>query len=364
MVHESEGLILITPDNNGKVIPGLRVQAWKSVFEEHHLKLLQSRRAILVLFEMNLGPCHHKTDFNYIEDFHQFLYDNRIDYDLVLVLVWDFLYSKKYNDYCDKRGMIKRCNIPEFPINFDLPKYVNWNNYYWMLATKLTSDKGNDTDGHERIILEDFENSLDKFKSKFFLSFNNHEIKHRDDLFKIIIENNLIEKSFFSYLKLKSDTPKSQRIQESISIDESNGTGFLYLNSYCNITTETDVSDCGVYFSEKVFRPIINFQPFILVGNPLSLSILRKDGFKTFSPFIDESYDKEVDYNKRMKMIENEIIRIGGMSLNEIHDWFLGMVDILKHNRKLFEEMEIQTRENERYGFYFNKIIKEMQSKL
>ena len=63
-------------------------------------------------------------------------------------------------------------------------------------------------------------------------------------------------------------------------------------------------------------------------------------------------------------MIENEIIRIGGMSLNEIHDWFLGMVDILKHNRKLFEEMEIQTRENERYGFYFNKIIKEMQSKL
>ena len=85
MVHESEGLILITPDNNGKVIPGLRVQAWKSVFEEHHLKLLQSRRAILVLFEMNLGPCHHKTDFNYIEDFHQFLYDNRIDYDLVLV---------------------------------------------------------------------------------------------------------------------------------------------------------------------------------------------------------------------------------------------------------------------------------------
>ena len=109
-----------------------------------------------------------------------------------------------------------------------------------------------------------------------------------------------------------------------------------YLDSYINITSETNFFDAGVYFSEKTWKPILNLQPFISVNYHNSLEHLKKLGFKTFSPFIDESYDSTKDPAERMAKIYKEIKRLNEIPIKEIHDWYYSIIDDLKFNRELF----------------------------
>lgn len=85
--------------------------------------------------------------------------------------------------------------------------------------------------------------------------------------------------------------------------------------------------------TEKVCKPMVNFLPFLFVSFHGALAWLRHLGFKTFSPFIDESYDDEPDESKRVQMIYNEIKRLCSMSKEELHNWYWQMEDILLHNR-------------------------------
>ena len=103
-------------------------------------------------------------------------------------------------------------------------------------------------------------------------------------------------------------------------------------NAYLYLCTETYISGEYKSLTEKVFKPIVNFQPFLFVAWPGALELLRNLGFKTFSPFIDESYDNELDVAKRLSLIYAELNRICSMSKEEIHAWYWSMEEILIHN--------------------------------
>ena len=105
-------------------------------------------------------------------------------------------------------------------------------------------------------------------------------------------------------------------------------------NSYLYICTETYVHGEYKSLTEKVFKPIANFQPFVFVAYPGALNLLRELGFKTFSPFINESYDNEPNEATRFHMIYAEITRISLMSKEEIHNWFWSMKEILLYNHR------------------------------
>jgi hypothetical protein len=127
-----------------------------------------------------------------------------------------------------------------------------------------------------------------------------------------------------------------------------------YLDSYINITSETNFYDAGVYFSEKTWKPILNLQPFISVNYPHSLKYLKKMGFRTFSPFIDETYDTIECPKKRMGAIYNEVLRLNSLSIEEIHNWYYSIIDDLKYNRELLltftGEKMLETDANYIYG--------------
>ena len=91
------------------------------------------------------------------------------------------------------------------------------------------------------------------------------------------------------------------------------------------------------YLSEKIWKPIGHCQPFILAGPANSLEHIRKRfGYKTFHPYIDESYDAEFDDFKRLEMIKIEIDKFSKKS-KEQKDQFLNDVkDICVFNQKLF----------------------------
>ena len=109
-----------------------------------------------------------------------------------------------------------------------------------------------------------------------------------------------------------------------------------HLSSYFDICFESFfyIESEAISLTEKIFKPIINFQPFIYVATKGSLQVLRDLGFKTFEPFIDESYDQELNNDKRLFMAYEQIKRLCLMSKQEIHEWYWGMQDILIHNHQ------------------------------
>ena len=103
---------------------------------------------------------------------------------------------------------------------------------------------------------------------------------------------------------------------------------------------------------------MVNLQPFIYVGCAGALTQLKNWGIKTFHPYIDESYDYEKDDIIRFKMIENEIRKLNEKSIEEIHEWYYSITDILLHNQqqlKTFSTMNpFENAFNDIKKFYSN----------
>lgn len=112
----------------------------------------------------------------------------------------------------------------------------------------------------------------------------------------------------------------------------------FYTNTYVHLISETLFNhNVNPFFSEKTFRPILNLQPFILIGNFKGLRKLQNLGFKTFHPFINENYDNEIRPVARMQMILKEINKLHHMSQLEIHDWYYSITDVLLHNLEVLK---------------------------
>ena len=128
-------------------------------------------------------------------------------------------------------------------------------------------------------------------------------------------------------------------------------------NSYFYICTEMFVNKEYKSLTEKVFKPIANFQPFFFVAYSGALELLRSLGFSTFHPFIDESYDNEPDEAIRMNMIVKEINRLCSMSKEQIHEWYWQMEDILMHNHNhLLESYKHETKGPELIKYLHDRI--------
>lgn len=110
--------------------------------------------------------------------------------------------------------------------------------------------------------------------------------------------------------------------------DETN----IKTSTYFEIVTETWFEEGNVFVSEKTMRAITRMQFFIIVGSPYTLRYLKELGFKTFSPFIDESYDEIADPVERMKRILTEIDKILNLSKEEIRDFYYKVYDVIKFN--------------------------------
>jgi hypothetical protein len=91
-----------------------------------------------------------------------------------------------------------------------------------------------------------------------------------------------------------------------------------------------------IFLTEKTYKPIFYKQPFILVSEPRSLLNLRNLGYKTFSSFIDESYDLINDPNSRMKSICKEVEKINSMSLQQLEQIRAEINEIVEHNYNVF----------------------------
>lgn len=111
----------------------------------------------------------------------------------------------------------------------------------------------------------------------------------------------------------------------------------LHLHSHFSLVVETEMTAGQILrFTEKSLRPLANLQPLLIAGNPGVLKLLRSHGFQTFSPWIDESYDREPDPSRRLRLVLDEAERLIRMPEKDLVDLIAAMEPVLRHNRQHF----------------------------
>lgn len=111
------------------------------------------------------------------------------------------------------------------------------------------------------------------------------------------------------------------------------------LDTWCTVVSEASYGDHDTtcFISEKTFKPIACHHPFVILGSKGILQNLRKMGYKTFHPYIDESYD-DLSTWPRMRAVTNELVRLSKMSDQERLQWFKNISPILEHNANILKK--------------------------
>lgn len=208
-------------------------------------------------------------------------------------------------------------------------------------------------------------------RDKKFLCLNRIPHQHRICLLALMHNKNLIDQGYYSYyddnhtfnddtikyavsqtpdikydiidglLSVRDKLPLKLTLDEHAnnphSLNETDAD--LFRNSYFSIVTETyffhgfwqnDLE--SKFFTEKTFNAIMMKHPFVLVGKPYSLQFLRDYGYKTFAPYIDETYDTIENDQDRLIAIVDEVERLVNMSDDEFIEWQRNIAEIVEHN--------------------------------
>ena len=217
-------------------------------------------------------------------------------------------------------------------------------------------------------------------KNKKFLCYNRVERQHRIDFLIHMLQRDLVKDSYYSFdftvdqsiellrsfnqsgeydliLNNLDMLPlvinRSPTIENPVNITPED---FIYFEtSYVSIVTETmfyniydyhksflHIPTCisGVFPSEKIFKPIKMRHPFILLSTPHFLETLRDIGYKTFHPYINESYDSIVDDNDRLLAIVNEITRLSKFTDEQWIEFSHAIQEIVEHNATVLQSKQ------------------------
>jgi hypothetical protein len=134
----------------------------------------------------------------------------------------------------------------------------------------------------------------------------------------------------------------NHKLEDHFSINNTNSSASAdycskdYVETGLEIVLETIVDDQRWHLTEKTLRPIACGHPFMILGTPGVLRYLRRYGFKTFSPLIDESYDDMQDPVERMQAIIDVMKRIAAMSTADKLVLYQQMQAISRHNKDKF----------------------------
>ena len=116
--------------------------------------------------------------------------------------------------------------------------------------------------------------------------------------------------------------------------DKKEFTPSVWKSSFLHVVPETVVD--RVHLTEKIFKPIVLKQPFVLLNGAGALEYMRSYGFKTFSDFWSEEYDTIDNLDQRLQAAADVVNYVGSCSLKELEQMRDKMKPILEHNYNWF----------------------------
>lgn len=231
-----------------------------------------------------------------------------------------------YNDYCNRYDWLPvklhLCNMWEYSSNHNLK--LSLSEAEKIITEPITKPKkvlclNGVSRAHRLYVAGEF--ILRNLFEYSYYSFLNRDCitNELETLHGVVEENNLsnskyeeiknaltIHKNEFpKLLTYPVSNPSHHIIPEDVPLY--NETYFSLVNETLyfvkQINTMNEVTMDCFFITEKTFRPIMAKHPFIIAGRPHILKHLRDIGYKTFSPFIDESYDDIEDDELRLQRI-------------------------------------------------------------
>jgi hypothetical protein len=126
-----------------------------------------------------------------------------------------------------------------------------------------------------------------------------------------------------------------------------------HCQTFFSIVSETNVD--VRFITEKTYRPIANYHPFIILGACGILKWLRQQGYETFPEFFDESYDNEIDHSKRIYMVLEQVEKFVRLPADEKQRKFSMIKEKLIHNKNHYFK-NAETTKKKDFESIFEKI--------
>jgi hypothetical protein len=337
----------------------------QTVMVSHHICALNDSEACMLIdmFIKSSGNNNLDIIFDYRSEGFQQQIINHINA-VVKKLVTEYRYDIDRFVYLTGSFPIDS-NLEEYksyPFDF-LPKRIIFSNA--MYFSYLSPD--NQIDRRVQI----------NVKPKKFLSMNGCPRTPRRLIVSWLLKNGLLKESFYSF-----DSSKVERYENNLLLDKydvitsdcsmelkeplilskmfdsdqfdriKEEDVYYFDNSYFSLIQETfyddtldsSTNDISFYpctfITEKTYRPIYFKHPFIMVGPKGTLAGLREYGFKTFSPYFDESYDEIDDPVLRLGAILNETMRLCGLTDDQWLTIQQALLPIVEYNYNILKSME------------------------
>jgi len=290
--------------------------------------------------------------------FHNNCDDYGIQPNRIIYVTGNLDSKDQYTEWADYHKIVNRIKVIPYP-HFELMIYDTAKNY-----NELPKNKNKKLP----TLSDQLTYKTNNLKNiKVFNALQKRARAHRIWFFKylyenMLLDNNIVSMNSFEFLrtyyearhmdieifnKLEKITPifppqAAKKSKKDSFIDSECGeylteiNGQIMLDSWLTVVSEASFGDLEntCFLSEKTFKPIFCYHPFIIFGNKGSLKRLRELGYKTFAPFINEEYD-ELPTWERMEAIIKELIRLSSMDDTERLKWYADMSDILNHNHEI-----------------------------
>jgi hypothetical protein len=113
----------------------------------------------------------------------------------------------------------------------------------------------------------------------------------------------------------------------------------LHAQTLFQIVNETHQEDwygTSMFYSEKTFKPVANFQPFVIFGQQHCNKFMQHLGYKSYEQWFDMSFDDESNialrYKKLLKSVKEACREIDSMPVEKHIEWKFQNKEILIHN--------------------------------
>jgi hypothetical protein len=112
----------------------------------------------------------------------------------------------------------------------------------------------------------------------------------------------------------------------------------LYAEHPVNLITETLCFTTSAFVSEKIWKPMAAAQIFLVLSGPYYLKGLKRLGFRTFAPYINEEYDNEREPIARANLVARELKRLISITDEEFDLIVSQCQGVIQHNQQLITD--------------------------
>lgn len=210
------------------------------------------------------------------------------------------------------------------------------------------------------------ENTKKFFTNKYFSSLSRVNRQFRTMATFLLCQSEVAEKALISHDKFENitdlnlwkkfhflndvddDTLNSWLQKLPLTIDKNDFTinwaleedyGIIHHQTLFQIVNETLIEDynkTSLFYSEKTFRPILFYQPFLIYGQVNCNKSLENYGYKNYKKWFDLDFDSEPDpvirYKKLLKSVSETCRYLDSLSKDQQIEWRFSHEEILTYN--------------------------------